>query len=119
MSIYSDYYTKRADRLALQKQVDSLKQEEDDLMYEITKELNANSLFELKYDNFVVTRTVKPASNVTDWPALLEYIKATGSVDLLQKRVSESAVKLRWDAGVTLPGVDKTTKDSITVTKIG
>jgi hypothetical protein len=49
----------------------------------------------------------------------LEYIKATGSVDLLQKRVTESAVKLRWDAGVSLPGVEKTTKDVITVTKIG
>jgi len=119
MSIYSDYYTKRADRLALQKQVDSLKQEEDDLMYEITKELHDKNLTQLVIDGVHISRTVKVASLVTDWPAFLEFVKTTGSVDLLQKRVTESAVKLRWDAGVTLPGVDKTTKDSITVTKIG
>jgi len=119
MSIYTDFYAKRAERLALQKKVDALKQEEDDLMYEITKELNARDLYELKDSNLVITRTAKPAANVKDWPALLEYIKATGSVDLLQKRVTESAVKLRWDAGVVLPGVEKTTKDSINVTLIG
>ena len=119
MSIYTDYYAKKAERLALQRKVDLLKQEEDDLMYEIAKELNARGLYEFTDSNLVITRTVKVVSNVTDWPSLLNYIKSSGSVDLLQKRVTESAVKARWDSGVEIPGVAQATKDSINVTMIG
>ena len=118
MSSLKLYYAKRAERLALQAKVNIMEQDEKDLLYSITKEMHDNDSLTMEQEGFRALRTVKIAANVTNWPALLNYIKETGSVDLLQKRVTESAVKLRWADGKVLPGVDKTSKDSIDVTPL-
>ncbi len=51
------------------------------------------------------------------WPKLYTYIVRTKSFDLLQKRLSISAVRERWEAGKIVPGVSKFTAVSLSVTK--
>lgn len=117
MSKLQAYFTLREQRLALQRQVDKLEQDEKDIMYEITSELVASGKNTSSEEGFVAKLKSTPASQVTDWVQTLDYIRATGQVDLLQKRLTESAVKARWDSGVDIPGVEKTVKHTVTITK--
>ena len=63
----------------------------------------------------VVTKEVPQAK---DWPALYGYISTTQAFELLHKRLSESAIKERWDAGEIIPGVGTFTTVSLSITKL-
>ena len=54
-------------------------------------------------DGAKIVRKQKPF--ISDWAALNNYIREHDATDLLQKRLTESAVKLRWEDGVAVPGV--------------
>lgn len=112
-----EVYAIREKRLKLQREVAKLEQEEKDILYDIQKEMKASGQTTYTAGDYVVELKEKEAPNVTDWPALLDYIRQTGEVDMLQKRVTDSAVKARWDAGVDLPGVTKVARITVTVTK--
>jgi hypothetical protein len=43
----------------------------------------------------------------------LDYIRETGSLDLLHRRLTESAVSARWAEGVNIPGVSVHTKHDL------
>lgn len=116
-NLLEQYHSLREQRLALQRQVDSMEQKEKDIMYEITTTMVGSGLDILNVEGYKAVMVVKPQALATDWPAILTYIKQTGSLDLLQKRLTESAVKARWDIGESIPGVDKSEKHVITVTK--
>lgn len=107
----------REKRLALQRQVDKMEQEEKDLMYTLTNRMVSDNALSTSADGYIAKRKSAPASLVNDWTATLEYVRVTGQIDLLQKRLTESAVKARWDAGVDIPGVDKIVKHTVTITK--
>lgn len=117
----SKSYTTRTARLAIQKQADVLEQQEKDLQYEIQKYLEATSSLcdgVQIHDEFSLDISTKDEPLTTDWPRLLEYIKTTGSVDLLQKRLTVSAVKQRWDDKIELPGVDHVNKVAFKISKV-
>lgn len=59
----------------------------------------------------------KPVPTVKDWDKVYAYIKKTGSFDLLQRRLSTTAVKERWDAKRAIPGVDKFDVIKVKITK--
>lgn len=107
----------RAERLTLQKQVDKLEQEEKDLLYEIQKYMDRNVVSSLSDGTYNATLKTSDEPLVTDWLLTLEYIREHGSTDLLQRRLTVSAVKSRWDAGVDVPGVSKFVKNVVTITK--
>lgn len=44
---------------------------------------------------------------VKDWDKFYTHIKKTGDFDLLERRPSKAAVKLRWEDGKVVPGVEK------------
>lgn len=54
---------------------------------------------------FVLDRSVEP--ELVDWNALSGYIREHDALDLLQKRLTPTAVKLRWADGIAIPGIDK------------
>jgi hypothetical protein len=58
----------------------------------------------------------KPA--VTDWAELYQHIAETGNFDLLQRRVGEAAVKLRWEDGEAVPGIVSYPVEKLTLTKV-
>jgi hypothetical protein len=117
MNTLQAIYELREKRLALQRQVDKMEQEEKDLTYTLTNRMVSDNALTSTEDGFVAKRKTTQSPMVQDWVQTLNYIKATGSVDLLQKRLTESAVKARWDVGVDIPGVDKLVKHSVTITK--
>lgn len=110
-------FDKRNERLTLQKKCNQLEQEEKDLMYELTKEMVSHGTPCFQLYGYTANMEVKDTPTAENWPQILEYIKETGSVDLLQKRLTESAVKARWTAGVDVPGVLNIPKHVITITK--
>lgn len=103
-------HAKRTARLELNKQAAILEQEELDLKRQILKLSKKSQVI----GRYAVIVDEEKVPNVESWPELIKYIKETGSVDLLQKRLTTSAVKLRMDEG-ELPGVKLITKINITV----
>ena len=95
------------ERSTLRKQLKSL----DDIASGIEAELimlmverGVNSLGG-KDHFFVLDRSLEP--ELVDWGALSSYIREYDALDLLQKRLTVSAVKLRWADNIVIPGVDK------------
>ena len=87
----------------------NLKQEVDNLTAEIMKFMHANNLTEVDGSRIVT----KQKPYISDWTALNEYIKEHDATDLLQKRLTESAVKLRWDDDIQIPGVGMVVEEKL------
>lgn len=59
-------------------------------------------------DTGTLTLTMKASAKLRDWPTLKEHImKNPENIDLLEKRVSASGCKERWQTGEEIPGVDR------------
>lgn len=115
-----ELYTRRADRLALQKEVELLKKEEAELSEEImrlmdeqetTKSAGKVASAALGYNEYPV---------VEDWVAFYNYINETKQFHLLQRRVSDAAVKeiIHSEEGVVVPGVSLQSKRKINIGKV-
>lgn len=61
-----------------------------------------------------ITRTVVP--NAADWDAIYSHIKRNGAWELLQKRLSVTACRERWEAGKVIPGVEQFTRVALKLT---
>lgn len=118
MSTIEQYFITRAKRLALAAEVAVLEQEEKDILYELTRDLlPSDTKYTEVNDGYRFTATRKDSVLVRDWSLLLPYVQATGELDLLQRRVTESAVKARWEDGKELPGIERGIKWDVKVTK--
>ena len=62
-----------------------------------------------------LTTKIKPIAN--DWEAVWDWAVANEGSDLFQRRLSDKAVKLRWEDGVNIPGIDEYPVDSISYKK--
>lgn len=110
-----NYLRIRASRLELTKQANLLQKEEDKLAAEIL--LLVPQLGEIREGGFTLRRKTKVKPAVGDWFKFYEYIRANNAFDLLHKRVTDSAVKLRWDDKVQIPGVEAVTDESLEVSQ--
>lgn len=110
-------YTQRAARLAVEKTVKDMKTRELALRVHIKNKLDAISL-EMGAGKLATTsiqRSTEPT--VVDWPAVYAFIKENDAFDLLQKRLSPTAVKDRWDEDILVPGIDKFNTWDLSLTK--
>jgi hypothetical protein len=110
-----NYLRIRSSRLELTKQVNLLQKEEDKLAAEILPQVP--QLGEIKEGGFTLRRKTKVKPSVGDWGKFYEYIRSNNAFDLLHRRVTETAVKLRWDDKVEIPGVEAITDESLEVSK--
>jgi len=110
-------YALREQRLGMQKKVDELKAEELKKRNEIFELLAGLGL--TKASGAVATAGIKVSNIplVEDWDTLQAHIKATGEFDLLQKRISVTAWRARFDEGVEVPGVSKVEDVDISLTR--
>lgn len=60
----------------------------------------------------------KTVPTVKDWTKLQAHIKKTGDFDLMQKRISSTAVTARWDNKRVVPGVDKFTVVKVKINSV-
>ena len=91
-------------RIKADKRAAELKSEENALQEALIAEMEANNLSSVGGKSCVVNRTVKQRAIATDWDKLYVYIKENDAFDLLHKRLTDTAVKLREDDGVHVPG---------------
>lgn len=117
MSTLSEYLNLRQARLDLQKQVDVMDQKEKQLKADLVDAMRAAGMLRLSEAHGDLTVGVKMTQtdepNVDNWSELITHIKDTGEIDLLQKRLTPSAVKQRWEDGKFIPGVSKVVKYDI------
>jgi hypothetical protein len=53
-----------------------------------------------------------------NWPKIYDYIVKNKAFDLLQKRLSSTAVKARWKDKKVVPGIEKFDKLGLSLTKV-
>ena len=111
-------YQLRALRLAEQKRVDVIEAEESALREHIISTLPKSEASGVAGKVARVAVLTKTVAQVQDWDALYKYVARTKQFDLLQRRVSDAAVKARWEDGKAVPGVDKFNAVTVSVTKL-
>ena len=111
-------YELRQRRLAVQKEVDKLAAEEAALREHIINTLPKSEASGIAGKLARVTVITKQVPQVKDWDAFYKFVKKTGSFDLLQRRLTDQAMKERWEAGKEVPGVEHFNAVSISLNKV-
>lgn len=105
----------RQERLALQKQVDKMKAEEDSIAAAIATEMRTAGIEELHGDVGYIRLKTTESAMVTNYPDFYKYIHDNNAFDLLQRRVSLAGVRERWQEGNDIPGVARVLEDGFTL----
>lgn len=110
-------YALREQRLGIEKRVKELKEEELQMRNQIFELLASMGL--TKASGALATCGIKVTNVplVEDWDQVFKYMSLTGEWDLVQKRISVTAWRARFDDGVTIPGVSKVEDVDISLTK--
>lgn len=108
----------RNKRLAMQKEVDIISAEESALKNYIIENLPKSEASGVSGKLARVTIVVKQIPQVKDWEAFYKYVKKTGSFDLMQKRLTDAAIKERWEDGKKIPGVESFNAVSVSINKV-
>jgi hypothetical protein len=108
----------RNKRLAEQKKVDEIAAEESALKNHIIENLPKSEASGVAGKLARVTVITKQVPQVKDWDAFYKYVKKTGSFDLMQKRLTDAAIKERWEAGKEVPGVEHFNAVSVSINKV-
>lgn len=104
-ALVDEYDAARDTRLAADREAESLKKDETALADRIVAELNSQGV---RYAAGTVKRvklTPQSKPKAEDWPLFYLYMKEEGAFDLLQKRLSEAAIKERTEDGIVIPGI--------------
>lgn len=112
------YYTHRQDRLELQHGVDAAKDEETVLKNYLIDNLPKSEATGAagKVARAQIYTVEEP--QVQNWEEFYKHVKKTGQFDLLNRALNGAAVKERWNAGKTIPGVGSFTVTKVSITKV-
>lgn len=111
-------YELRQKRLEEQKKVDAIEAEEKALKEHIIQNLPKSEASGVAGKLARVTVVTKEIPQVEDWDAFYKYVKKTGNFDLMQRRLTDAAVKERWEAGKEIPGVKHFQAVSVSINKV-
>lgn len=113
-----EYHTTREQRLAIEKQAKALQKQETELKNWLIDNIPKSEVTGVtgKLVRVSIVRKEKPAAE--DWPALYAHMQETGEFDLVQRRVSETAVRARWEDGKDVPGVGHFHYVDVSVNKV-
>lgn len=109
------YDQAKAERLAADRAARVLKTKEDELQLLLVAYCREHGAG-VDMADVLVEYDTKLAPVANDWVAIHEYIKENDAIDLVQKRLTESAVKLRWDDNIVIPGVGDKLVEKVKVT---
>ena len=111
-------YKVRAERLALEKEVNKLKVREKELEGLVLEGLNTTGL--TKASGALATASINPTTvaTVENWDLLYEYIHEHKYFHLLHRRVSDPAYRELLVAEGAVPGVVPTTITKLSLTKV-
>lgn len=111
-------YELKQKRLDMQKAVDVVEAEEKALKEHIINNLPKSEASGVAGKVARVTVVTKEIPQVKDWEAFYKYVKKTGQFDLLQRRLTDAAIKERWENGKEIPGVEHFNATAISLNKV-
>lgn len=107
-------YEKRTERLKLTARAAVLEQEEKNIHQELADAKLTAGL----YGNYALTSKVKVVPKCDDWTKFHTYILTSGNIEMLHKRVTETAVMEHINAGEIIPGISTDDKVTYTVKEV-
>lgn len=113
LRLLAEAKAKEQERLAADRQAKLLKAEEDDCKAVLMAAMQKMGITSLNGAGASATIVTKDKPYIADYSALEGYIVEHRAIDLLQKRLTESAVKLRWEDGIQIPGVGVMTEQKL------
>lgn len=111
-------YSTREARLSVQKQVDELASRESAIKDFLIEQLPKGDASGVAGSYARVSLKTKTKAQVENWEDLYRHIEETGSWELVQRRISETAVRDRWEQGEEVPGVSKFHSIEVSCTKV-
>jgi hypothetical protein len=116
-------YQVRGQRLALAKQVDEMKAEENALREHLINNLPKSSATGIAGKLARASIESKTVYSAKEWPEVWGYIqknakKNPGVWGLLQKRLNEGTCKEMFEAGVRVPGVERVDVPVVSLNKL-
>lgn len=111
-------FTLREERYALQRRVEELHKHEGEIKATLLAEIPLTGATGVSGKLAAVKVVEKKTARVFDWTALYAHVETTGNFELLQRRVSEAAVKERWAEDEDVPGVECAQVFDLSVSKV-
>ena len=111
-------YELREERKKLQQEVDAVEEEEKALKEYIIQTLPKSQASGVAGKLARVTVITKPVPQVQDWGKFYAYVKKHNAFELMQRRLSDQAVKERWEAGKKVPGVEPFNITTVSINKL-
>lgn len=103
------------ERLAVDKEARIFKQREDALFAQVQQELDRLGLVEYNAEGVTASISEVTKPYIADFALLEAYIREHGALDLLHRRLTESAVKARWEDGIQVPGIGVSTERKLRI----
>lgn len=118
-ALVDSLYVMRQERYKAQQAVEKQKKEEDKVEAKINKELllskDATGIAGKKARAQIVTKEKVVAE---DWDSIWKYILKNKAYDLVQRRLSDTAVKERWNDKKLISGINKIQVQELSITKV-
>ena len=111
-------YEKKQQRLELQREVARIEAEEKALKARLIEELPKSNSTGIAGVKARVSIVQKDIPTVEDWSRFYSYVEENKCFELLQKRLSDAAIKERWENGEEVPGVAKFTLSNLSLNKL-
>lgn len=118
--VADEYKRVQTVRLAMDKDVARVKARETELKNHLIDNIDVDNeagVMGQKYQAVIKT-DARPRMDSEFWPQLHEWIAENERFDLLQKRLSDTAVMDLINSGVELPGIEKMTVKNVSVRKV-
>lgn len=103
------YFKTKLNRLDADKTAAKLKTEEEGLKAKLMAYMQEHKLTAIGGNLIRITMDTEPeyVPAVTDWNVFRDFVLSSKDLSLLERRVSKSAVKERWELNAEVPGVGK------------
>ena len=108
----------REARLAKQKEAEVIEAEEKALKEHIIQTLPKSEASGVAGKVARVTVIIKQIAQVKDWDLFYKHVKKTGEFELLQRRLTDTAIKERWENGKKIPGVEPFDAVTVSINKL-
>lgn len=112
------YYQLREKRLEMDKAAAEVKKQESYVREHLIQTVPKSNMTGLAGKLCRVTVVTKEKFKVGDWQKFYAYLVKTKRFDLMQKRISDTAVAEMVDNGVKIPGVEKESYVDLSVNKV-
>ncbi len=111
-------YNLRQERYALQKKVDAIAKQEEELKQHLLNVLPDDGAIGVSGVRARVTITTKHVPQVVDWGQFYAHVAANQAFSLMQRRLSDAAIKEILDAGEVVPGVELRELKGLSINKV-